>query len=161
MPSPTTLVINSKTLGLTRYKAGNKVWIVKLDQFGRPFVKGTIIDDNFRPSDFYKVQCTVKDGPSSKPTPIGLQILLGEMLIVEGLTREDERVVTTAVHEAHLLHASLSVMDAVGIGYTAFTHYPVNEGEIAAIRPGTPHGQFCTDAEVKIVDLIARCNERT
>jgi hypothetical protein len=159
MPSPTSLVISARTLGLLNYKAGNKVWLVSLDpKFGRLFVEGTISNDELKNGDFYKLQFPFKDGLSAKMTPKGLERTLGEMLIVDGLTREYERVLTT---KARLLNFSLNAMDAVGIGYTAFTHYPVLDGETAAIRPGTPHGQFYTDAEVKIVDLFARCNERT
>jgi hypothetical protein len=73
MSSPTILAINAKTLGLSNYKAGNKVWIVTLDpKFGRPFVEGTITDDKHQASDFYKVQLTLKEGLSSKTTPQGL-----------------------------------------------------------------------------------------
>jgi hypothetical protein len=82
-------------------------------------------------------------------------------LILDGLTYEDERVFTTAVHEYRLLNVLLSTLDAVSIGRTAFTQYPFGGGEDAAIRPGTPHGRFIKDAEVKIVDLIAQCNKRT
>jgi hypothetical protein len=53
MPSPTTLVVNAKTLGLSNYKSGNKVCLVTLDpKFGRLFVEGTIMDDGLRTRDF-------------------------------------------------------------------------------------------------------------
>jgi hypothetical protein len=52
---------------------------------------------------------------------------------------------------------SLDAMDAVGIGFTSFTHYPTFEGEAGAIRPKTPYSQYYNDAEVKIFDLIVLC----
>jgi hypothetical protein len=56
MPSPTILVINAKTLGLSSYKTGDKVWVVSLDsKFGRPFVVRKITDDRLKTSDFYQV----------------------------------------------------------------------------------------------------------
>jgi hypothetical protein len=96
------LAINAKTLGLSNYKAGNKVWIVTLDpKFGLPFVEGTITDDKRQASNLYTVQLTLKDRLSSKTTPQGLQRLLGEMLILDGLTREDERVVTRSTRHGY------------------------------------------------------------
>jgi hypothetical protein len=56
---------------------------------------------------------------------------------------------------------SLNAMDAVGIGFKSFTHYPTFEDEAGAIRPKTPYLKYYNDAEVKIVDLIGRCNDRS
>jgi hypothetical protein len=162
MPTPSILVINAKTIGLSKYKAGQKVWVVSLDpKHGRPFTEGKIIDDTLKQQHFYKVQLTMKNGLSKNTTPLGLKLLLGEMVITDGLTRDDERVVTNAVHEARLLHLSLSAMEAVAIGKTAFTAYPVGGGEDAVLRPGSPHGNYLSDAEMKVADLINRCNQRT
>jgi hypothetical protein len=162
MPTPSILVINAKTIGLSKYKAGQKVWVVSLDpKHGRPFTEGKIIEDTLKHHHFYKVQLTMKNGLSKTTTSLGLKLLLGEMVITDGLTREDERVVTNAVHEARLLHLSLSAMEAVAIGKTAFTAYPVGGGEDAVLRPGSPHGDYLSDSEMKVADLINRCNQRT
>jgi hypothetical protein len=83
------------------------------------------------------------------------------MLVLDGVTRDDERLVTIAVHEDRMLQMSLNAMDAVGIGFTSFPHYPNFEGEAGAIRPKTPYSQYYNDSEVKIVDLIVRCNDRS
>jgi hypothetical protein len=69
MTSPNTLAIAVKTLGLSSYNTGDKVWLVSLDpKFGLPFVEGTIVDDALKNNDFYKV-----DGLSEKITPHGLE----------------------------------------------------------------------------------------
>jgi hypothetical protein len=78
------------------------------------------------------------------------------MLVLDGLTRDDEHVVTIAVHEARMLQMSLNAINTVGIGYTSFTHYPTFYGETGAIRPNTSFSQYFNYDEVKIVDLIIR-----
>jgi hypothetical protein len=162
MSLPNTLALAVKNLGLSNYKTGNKVWLVSLDpKFGHPFVEATIIDDALKNNDVNKVECALKYGLSEKVTPHGLDRVLGEMLVIDGLTRDDERVVTTPVHEAQMLQLSLNAMDVAGIGYTSFTHYPTFDGETGAIRPKTPYTQCYNDSEVKIVDFIVRCNDRS
>jgi hypothetical protein len=87
-------------------------------------------------------------------------LLKGEILVLDGLTRDEEHVVTNAVHDVRMLQMSLNAMSAAGIGYTLFTYYPTFEGETGAIRTGTPYSQYFRDAEVKIVNLIIRCNDQ-
>jgi hypothetical protein len=104
-------------------------------KFGRHLFEGKVIDDTFKDDHFYKVKCIVKDRLSEKATPHGLDRVLGEMIVLDGLTRDDEHVVIIAVHEARMLQMSLNAMNAVGIGYTSFTHYPTYKGETGAVRP--------------------------
>jgi hypothetical protein len=88
MQSPITLVLSTKTLGLSNYKVGNKVWLVTWEpKIRRPFVEGAIIDNALKNCDFYKVKSALEDGLSAKTTPKRLERTIGEMLIVDGLTR--------------------------------------------------------------------------
>jgi hypothetical protein len=80
------------------------------------------------------------------------------MLIVDDLTRNDERTITTLVHEARLLRMSLESVNAAGIGFTSFTHYPIDHGEEEAICPEIPADRFYNDAKVKIIDAIIQSN---
>jgi hypothetical protein len=136
MSSPNTIALAVKTFGLSSYKTGNKVWFVSLDpKFGRPFVEGKVIDNTLKNDHFYKVECMLKEQLSEKVTPHGLDRALGEMLVLDGLTRDDKRVVTIAVHEARMIQMSLNTMNTVGIGYTSFTHYPTSKAKQASFAP--------------------------
>jgi hypothetical protein len=53
---------------------------------------------------------------------------------------------------------SLESINATGIGYTAFTHYPLVHGEESAIRPELPTDRYYNDAKVKIIDTIIQAN---
>jgi hypothetical protein len=104
MSSPNTIDLAVKTLGLSSYKIGNKVWLVSLDpKFSRTFVERKLIDDTLKNDHFYNVECTLKKKLSEKATPHGLDRALGEMIVLNGLTRDDERAVTIAAHEALML----------------------------------------------------------
>jgi hypothetical protein len=132
MSSPNTLALAVKTLGLSNYKMGNKFWLVSLDpKFGRPLLEVTIVDDALKTNDFYKVECMLKYRLSEKIILHNLDRVLGEMLMIDGLTRDDERVVTIAAHEAQMLQLLLNAIDSVGIGYTSFTRYPTYDGKTA------------------------------
>jgi hypothetical protein len=67
-------------------------------------------------------------------------------------------MITALVQEARLLRMSLESMNAAGIGYTAFTHYPIDDSEEEAIRPEFPANLFYNDAKVKIIDAIIQDN---
>jgi hypothetical protein len=80
------------------------------------------------------------------------------MLIVNDLPRSEERAITNLVHEARMLRMALEVRNAAGIGYAAFTHYPVDNGEEEALRPEFPADTFYNDAKYKLIDAIIQAN---
>jgi hypothetical protein len=136
MSSPNTIALAVKTIGITQYKAGSKFRLVPIDpKFSRTFIKGTITDDTKSDKDLYKIECSWKEGMSGRITALGMEKLLGEMVVLDGIARDDKRVVTNAVHEARVIHMSLESINAVGIVYTTFTQYPVHNGETNTICP--------------------------
>jgi hypothetical protein len=160
--SPNSIMLTANTLGMPNYKAGSKVWIVSLDpQYGRPFITGKITDDT--PSNYhtYKIECLVTKGLSKGISAYALNESLGEMLVLDGITREDERVIINAIHEARMLRLSLTTIHSVGIGRTTFTSYPTYEGETNALRPPDLLSLFYGDADIKIIAAIVRRNRRS
>jgi hypothetical protein len=159
MSSPNIRFINVKTISTVNYEASNKIWLVSLDpKFGCPFVTGKVFDDSNANLHHYKVECDMTEGLSMKIP--STSTFLSEILILDGLTKEDERIVTTTVHEARMFRMSLETINAAGIGHTAFTHYPTTDGEENALRPTVPMDQYVNDAKYKVTDLIIQCNER-
>jgi hypothetical protein len=99
MSSPNTRFINMKTLGTVKYEVNNKVWLVSLDpKFGCPFVTGKVIESNPKTNQSYTLECDYAQGISHK-IPSTTSTFLSEMLKVDGITRDDERTMTTVVHE--------------------------------------------------------------
>jgi hypothetical protein len=145
-----------KTLGATTYQINNKVWLVSLDpKFSRPFVTATVIDGNHEKG--YTLDCEYAHGLSPK-IPTNSTTFLSEMLIVNDLPRSEERAITNLVHEARMLRMALEVRNAAGIGYAAFTHYPIDNGEEEALRPEFPADTFYDDAKYKLIDAIIQAN---
>jgi hypothetical protein len=162
MSSPKTIALAVKTIGITQYTNGSKVWLVSLDpKFSRPFITGTVTDDTKSDDNLYKVECSWKEGLNDRVTALGMDRFLCEMVFFDGITRDDERIVTNAVHEARMLRMSLEAINAVGIECTAFTQYPVYYGETNTNRRRIPLDQYTEDANLKIIDLIVRCNEQS
>jgi hypothetical protein len=98
MPSPNSRFNirfnNVKTLGTVKYEVNNKVWLVSLDpKFGRPFITGKVIDGNDDKG--YTLECGYAQGLSHK-IPSATSTFLSEMIIVDDLTRNDERTITTS-----------------------------------------------------------------
>jgi hypothetical protein len=157
MASRNTRFINVKTLGMVKYEVEYKSWLVSLDQkFGLPFVNGKVVNNDNAGSHHYKVECEDADGLSSKVP--SKSTFLSEMLILDGLSRKNERTITTIVHDTRLLHISLETINVAGIGYTSFTHYPTNDGEES--RPPIPMDQYVDDVKCKVIDAIIRTNHQ-
>jgi hypothetical protein len=53
---------------------------------------------------------------------------------------------------------ALEVRNAAGIGYTAFIHYPIDNGEEEALRPETLADTYYDDGKYKIIDAIIQAN---
>jgi hypothetical protein len=81
---------------------------VSLDpNFSRPFITSTVTNDTKSDDILYKVECAWKEGLSGRITALDMEKVLGGMVILDDIKRDDERVATNAVHEARRLRMSL------------------------------------------------------
>jgi hypothetical protein len=103
------------------------------------------------------LECDYTQGLSPR-IPTKITTFLNDMLTVNDLPRSEKRAITNLVHEARMLHMALEVRNAAGIEYTAFTHYPIEDGEEEQLRPETSADTYYDDAKYKIIDAIIQAN---
>jgi hypothetical protein len=151
--------IRAKTTGFHRYNPTTNVWLVTIDpRVARPFVTA-IVDKGPDDDGYYDLSMRRKEGCSYK-VPRNTRFL-GEFVVLDGLSRDDERVLTGVVNDVRLLHASISVVHSAPFGTDTFQYYPPTSIELDTFRQSNTFEDTLLDGQVRTLDLISRCNRRT
>jgi hypothetical protein len=151
--------IRAKTTGFHRYNPTTNVWLVTIDpRVARPFVTA-IVDKGPDDDGYYDLSMRRKEGCSYK-VPRNTRFL-GEFVVLDGLSRDDERVLTGVVNDVRLLHASISAVHSAPFGTDTFQYYPPTSIELDTFRQSNTFEDTLLDGQVRTLDLISRCNRRT
>jgi hypothetical protein len=151
--------IRAKTSGFHRYTPTTDVWLVTIDaRVGRPFVTATV--ENGPDNDGYYDLSMKRQEGCSYNVPRDTQFL-GELVRLDGLSRDDERVLMGVVNDVRMLHASISTVHSAPFGKDAFQFYPPTSIELDTFRQSNTFEDTLLDGQVRTLDLIVRCNRRT
>jgi hypothetical protein len=155
----TIYTFQARTKGLHKYTPNSHVRLVSIGpKRASPFVNATI-DKVPDEKGYYDISIVKNDGYHGIVNQ--KSEFLCKFVMLDELSRDDERRLTGAVHGVRMLHKSAETVLNAYIGKETFQYYPPTEIELSTFCQPRTRVHRLIEGKYRIINMIDKCNRRT